>query len=326
MRFYQKELGVKIGIALAVVILLGATISTMTSPPAEPEDVDSGLSGRRGSTEESARVRRKALFPPRKREKLEMSTSTSGVTQGEASTSKTTADEYEGEESAVTRRNITTTTTTTTTTETWRILEMRVSRKITSQGTTRTPTVQKETMETPAGRENTTEVPVLQEKSLNKDSLWKMSPWIVLVILMGVVVLLLLVILAIVSTACAVNANRLRGIRCHLGNVGAEMSSIVNQDLFWHLRAVAPEERGRFRSQRCGRGVRLRSYQASSSLNEITPGATAFVPTHTATISKRAGRVYQERAKALSLESFHSVVNSESTMSEVRLSDPVTEL
>ena len=324
MRFYQKELGVKIGIALAVVILLGATISTMTSPPAEPEDVDSG---KRGSNEESARLRRRALFPPRKREKLEMSTSTSGVTQGEASTSKTTADEYEGEESAVIRRNVTTTTTTTTTTtEAWRILEMRVSKKITSQGTTKTPTVQKETMETPAGQENTTEVPVLQEKSLNKDSLWKMSPWIVLVILMGVVVLLLLVILAIVSTACAVNANRLRGIRYHLGNVGAEMSSIVNQDLFWHLRAVAPEERGRFRSQRCGRGVRLRSYQASSSLNEITPGATAFVPTHTATISKRAGRAYQERAKALSLESFHSVVNSESTMSEVRLSDPVTEL
>ena len=58
----------------------------------------------------------------------------------------------------------------------------------------------------------------------------------------------------------------------------------------------------------------------------MTPGATAFVPTHTATISKRAGRVYQERAKALSLESFQSVVNSESTMSEVRLSDPTTDL
>ena len=51
MRFYQKELGVKIGIALAVVILLGAAISTMTSPPAEPEKVDSGLFGRRGSSD-----------------------------------------------------------------------------------------------------------------------------------------------------------------------------------------------------------------------------------------------------------------------------------
>ena len=116
MRFYQKEFGEKIGIALAVVLLLGATISTMTSPPAEPDDLDFGLSGRRGSNEKSGRVRRKALFPPRKR-KFEMSTSTSGVTQSEASTSEKTADEYEGEESAVIRRNVTTTTTTTTTTE-----------------------------------------------------------------------------------------------------------------------------------------------------------------------------------------------------------------
>ena len=327
MRLYQKELGVGIGIALAVTILLGAIISTMTSPPAKPDDLDPGLSGKRGSNEKSGRVRRKALFPPRKREKLETSTSTSGVTQSEASTSERTADEYESEESAVIRRNVTTTTTTTTTTEAWRILKMGVSKKTTSQGTTEIPAEQEGTTETPAGRENTTEVPVLQEKSLGKDSPWKMSPWIVLVILMGVVVLLLLVILAIVSTACAVNANRLRGIRHHLGNVGAEMSSIVNQDLFWHLKAVAPEERGRFRSQRCGRGIRLRSYQASSSLNEMTPGATAFVPTHTATISKRAGRVYQERAKAReSFESFQSVMNSEATMSEVRLSDPTTEL
>ena len=325
MRFYQKEFGEKIGIALAVVLLLGATISTMTSPPAEPDDLDFGPSGRRGSNEKSGRVRRKALFPPRKR-KLEMSTSTSGVTQSEASTSERTADEYEGEESADVWRNVTTTTTTTTTTEAWRILKTGVSKKTTSQGTTEIPAEQEGTTETPAGRENTTEVPVLQEESLKKDSPWKMPLWVALVILMGVVVLLLLVILAIVSTACAVNANRLRGIRHHLGNVGAEINSIVNQDLFWHLRAVAPEERGRFRSQRCGHGISLRSYRASSSLNEMTPGATAFVPTHTATISKRAGRVYQERAKALSLESFQSVVNSESTMSEVRLSDPTTEL
>ena len=324
MRFYQKEFGEKIGIALAVVLLLGATISTMTSPPAEPDDLDFGPSGRRGSNEKSGRVRRKALFPPRKR-KLEMSTSTSGVTQSEASTSERTADEYEGEESADVWRNVTTTTTTTTT-EAWRILITEASKKTTSQGTTEIPAEQEGTMETPAGRENTTEVPVLQEESLKKDSPWKMPLWVALVILMGVVVLLLLVILAIVSTACAVNANRLRGIRHHLGNVGAEVNSIVNQDLFWHLRAVAPEERGRFRSQRCGHGISLRSYRASSSLNEMTPGATAFVPTHTATISKRAGRVYQERAKALSLESFQSVVNSESTMSEVRLSDPTTDL
>ena len=319
MRFYQKkELGVRIGIAFAVTIVLGATISTMTSPSVKPDDSDSGLSEKRGLNERSGRVRRKTpFFPPPKQGKLETSTSTSGATQSEASTSVKTADENEGEESAVIRRNVTTTTTTTTTTEAWRVLKLRVSKKTTSKGTT----------EVLAEQENTTEVPVLQEKSLDQDSLWEMSPWIILVILMSVVVLLLLVILTIISTACAVNATRLQGIRHHLGNVGAEMSSIVNQDLFWHLQAVAPEDRSRFRSQRYSHGIRLKSYQASSSLNEMTPGATAFVPTHTATISKKAGRVYQERARAReSFESFQSVQNSEANMSEVRLSDPTTEL
>ena len=317
MRFYlKKELGVKIGIAFVVTIILGATISTMSSPVVEPDDSDLVPSGKRGLNERSGRVRRKVPSFPPPPEQEEAETSTFGITQSKASTSVKTADENESEESAVIRRGVTTTTTTTTTTEAWKVLKLKVSGKTTSKGTT----------EVPASQKGTTEVPVGQEKSLDQDSSWVTSPWVILVILMSVVVLLLLVILTIISTACAVNATRLRGIRHHLGNVGAEMSSLVNQDLFWHLQAVAPED-SRFRSQRYSHGPRIKSYQASSRLNEMTPGATAFVPTHTATISKAAGRAYGERAKAReSFESFKSVQNSEVNMSEVRLSDPTTEL
>ena len=106
------------------------------------------------------------------------------------------------------------------------------------------------------------------------------------------------------------------------------MSSLVNNDLFWHLQAVAPEDRSRFRSQRFSHGVRLKSYQASSRLNETTPGATAFVPTHTATISKAAGRAYTARANRgrESFESFKSVQSSEVNMSEIGLMEPTTEV
>ena len=304
----------KIGIAFAVTIILGAIISTMSSPVVDNSDL--GSSGKRGLSERSGRVRRKAVSFPRPSTQKETETSTLGTTQSKASISVKTADENESEESAVIRRGVTTTTTTTTTTEAWKVLKLRVSGKTTSKGTT----------EVPASQKDTTEVPVGREKSLDQDSSWVTSPWVILVILMSVVVLLLLVILSIVSTACAVNATRLRGIRHHLGNVGAEMSSLVNQDLFWHLQAVAPED-SRFRSQRYSHGLRFKSYQASSRLNEMTPGATAFVPTHTATISKAAGRAYGERARAReSFESFQSVQNSEVNMSEVRLSDPTTEL
>ena len=313
----------KIGMALAVTVILGAIISTMSSPVVD--NLDLGSSGKGGLGEKKGRVRRKAVFFPRSSTQKKTETSTPGTTQSKASigVETATADEKESEESAVIWRGVTTTTTTTTT-EAWQTLKLKVSGKTTSQGTTEVPAIQ----------EDTTEVPVGQEKSLDQGSSWKTSPWVVLVILMSVAVLLLLVILSVVSTACAVNATRLRGIRHHLGNVGAEMNSLTDQGLWWHLQAVAPED-SRFRSQRYGHGLRLQSYQASSNLNKMTPGATAFVPTHTATISRAAGRVYEERAKAQkSFESFsqsfksvqNSEVDSEVNMSEVRLSDPTTEL
>ena len=312
----------KIGIAFAVTIILGAIISTMSSPVVDNSDL--GSSGKRGLSERSGRVRRKAVSFPRSSTQKKTEASTLGTTQSKASISVETADEKESEESAVIWRGVTTTTTTTTTTEAWQTLKLKISGKTTSQGTTEVPAIQ----------EDTTEVPVGREKSLDQGSSWVTSPWVILVILMSVVVLLLLVILSVVSTACAVNATRLRGIRHHLGNVGAEMNSLTDQGLWWHLQAVAPED-SRFRSQRYGHGLRLKSYQASSNLNKMTPGATAFVPTHTATISRAAGRVYGERAKAHeSFESFsqsfksvqNSEVDSEVNMSEVRLSDPTTEV
>ncbi len=311
----------KIGMAFAVTVILGAIISTMSSPVVD--NLDLGSSGKRGLSERRGRVRRKAVFFPRSSTQKKTETSTPGTTQSKASIGVETADEKKSEESAVIWRGVTTTTTTTTI-EAWQTLKLKVSGKTTSQGTTEIPAIQ----------EDTTEVPVGQEKSLDQGSSWKTSPWVVLVILMSVAVLLLLVILSVVSTACAVNATRLRGIRHHLGNVGAEMNSLTDQGLWWHLQAVAPED-SRFRSQRYGHGLRLKSYQASSNLNKMTPGATAFVPTHTATISRAAGRVYEERAKAQkSFESFsqsfksvqNSEVDSEVNMSEVRLSDPTTEL
>ena len=313
----------KIGMALAVTVILGAIISTMSSPVVD--NLDLGSSGKRGLSERRGRVRRKAVFFPRSSTQKKTETSTPGTTQSKASigVETATADEKESEESAVIWRGVTTTTTTTTI-EAWQTLKLKVSGKTTSQGTTEVPAIQ----------EDTTEVPVGQEKSLDQESFWKTSPWVVLVILMSVAVLLLLVILSVVSTACAVNATRLRGIRHHLGNVGAEMNSLTDQGLWWHLQAVAPED-SRFRSQRYGHGLRLQSYQASSNLNKMTPGATACVPTHTATISRKAGRAYEERAKAQeSFESFSqsfksvqdSEVNSEVNMSEVRLSDPTTEV
>ena len=114
MRFYLKELGARIGLAFVVTIILGVTISTMTSPAVEPDYSDFVPPVKESLGEGNGRVKRKTPFFPPPPEQEEFETSTSEATQGEASISVEIADEsVEGESAVTIRRDVTTTTTTT---------------------------------------------------------------------------------------------------------------------------------------------------------------------------------------------------------------------
>ena len=107
------------------------------------------------------------------------------------------------------------------------------------------------------------------------------------------------------------------------------MNALVNDRVFWHLQQVAPERNAPgFSSQRFNRGSHLRSYQASSQLNEITGGDLASVPTHMATISRAAGRWYQARADRMreSLNSFKSAQSAQSEVNMVEVELQATDL